>query len=112
MNTNISNQNIFNTNKYVIEILKQLPETDEINYKIGELLEMSRLGFEINSLDTRFKLRVNVKYYLYEKRNSFILHTKYLSLISPDEWHNNKDKFRGCYRLNENFIWIKEIFNY
>ena len=103
MNTDISNKNIFNINKYVIEILKQLPETDEINYKIGELLEMSRLGFEINALDTKFKLRVNVKYYLYENKK-----TKYLSLISPNEW-NNKDRFIGSYKLNENLIWIRII---
>ena len=81
MNTDISNKNIFNINKYVIEILKQLPETDEINYKIGELLEMSRLGFEINALDTKFKLRVNVKYYLYENDK-----TKYLSLIPTNSF--------------------------
>ena len=97
----VSNENIFNINKYIIEILRELPQTQEINYKIGEILEMSRIGFEINSLNIPFTVRIDINYYLYENEKH-----KYISLISPNEW-NNTDIFIGCFKLNENYIWIK-----
>lgn len=96
----LSNYNIYYINKYVIDIIKELPETEETKFKIGKILNDSQIGFKINSLNVNFKLRLNVEYYLYKNEKS-----EYLSLIGPTEW-NSKDTYIGCYKLNNNYIWI------
>ena len=88
------------------EIIKLINENIVVlQGRVKKILDESKIGFDLNYAICHLKKQINTPYYFYKKRDLFN-NRLYLSLIAPNQW-NNKDEFFGCFKLEEDYTWVK-----